>query len=39
VALAVLRTIGGDLRIDSQLGRGTLATILLEPMPVARTAA
>jgi signal transduction histidine kinase len=39
VALAVLRTIGGDLRIDSELGRGTIATILLEPMPVAQTAA
>jgi two-component system NtrC family sensor kinase len=30
VSLALLRSIGGDLRIDSEPGRGTTATVVLE---------
>jgi C4-dicarboxylate-specific signal transduction histidine kinase len=33
VSLALLRSIGGDLRIDSEPGRGTTATMVLEPSP------
>jgi len=35
VSLALLRSIGGDLRIESERGRGTTATILLEAGPAA----
>jgi signal transduction histidine kinase len=35
VSLALLRSIGGDLRIESEPGRGTTATILLEAGPAA----
>jgi len=40
VSLALLRSIGGDLRIESEPGRGTTATVVLESArPGARAAA
>jgi signal transduction histidine kinase len=40
VSLALLRSIGGDLRIESEPGRGTTATVVLEAArPAARVAA
>jgi len=33
VALALLRSIGGDLRVESEPGRGTTATVVLEALP------
>jgi signal transduction histidine kinase len=37
VSLALLRSIGGDLRIESEPGRGTTATVVLEaPRPAGR---
>ncbi len=33
VSLALLRSIGGDLRIDSEPGCGTTATVVLEAAP------
>jgi signal transduction histidine kinase len=39
VSLALLRSIGGDLRIDSEPGRGTTATVVLEAASATRAAA
>jgi signal transduction histidine kinase len=39
VSLALLRSIGGDLRIESEPGRGTTATVVLESATPARAAA